>query len=116
MHKLIALLAALIFLLIARDSAPAASFDCGRARTPDEVAICGNRDLNDLDVRMATLLDVTTGLVAMGQRGAIRDGQRDWLATRRQCGGNVPCLRRSYRSRIAMLQGVLDDIKSRGPF
>ncbi len=46
----------------------------------------------------------------------IRDEQREWLVGRHRCGGNVRCLRRSYRERIAVLQSVLDDIKSRGPY
>lgn len=97
-------------------SAEAASFDCNKARRADERAICNNRDLNDYDVQMATWLEVTTGLVAMGQRGSIRDDQRDWFIQRGRCGGNVPCLRQSYRKRIAELKATFAAIRSRGPF
>jgi uncharacterized protein len=104
-------------LFLTRDGgAIAASFDCSRARTSVEIAICENRDLNDFDVRMATLFEVTTSLVAMGQRGAIRDEQHAWLVQRRHCGADRQCLRRSYRERIAALEAVLDEIRSRGPF
>src|SRR5882672_7994058 len=102
--------------LLSDVQAVAASFDCRRARTADEVAICDNRDLNDMDVRMATLFEITKGFVAMGERGAMQDEQRDWLDQRRRCGGDVPCLRRSYRRRIGELEDTVRDIKSRGPF
>lgn len=97
-------------------SAQAASFDCTKARRADERAICNNRELNDLDVEMATWLEVTTSLVMMGQRGSIRDDQREWLAKRGRCGASVPCLRQSYRGRILQLRRIFSDIRSRGPF
>ena len=111
--RLLALGAAVLLL---STGAEAASFDCGRARTPDEIAICNNRDLNDMDVRMATLFDVAKGFVLMGERGAMQDDQREWLAARRRCGANVSCLRRSYRKRIGELEAQLQQIRSRGPF
>ena len=103
-------------LMCGRGGALAASFDCEQARTADEVAICQDRGLSDLDVRMATLFEVVTSLVAMGQRGAIRDDQRDWLAERGDCGADRSCLRQSYRKRIGVLESVLDEIRSHGPF
>ncbi|TCS13234.1 hypothetical protein [Caulobacter sp. BK020] len=42
----------------------AASFDCGRARTPDEKAICAFRPLNDKDVRMSVLYEVNKRTLA----------------------------------------------------
>ena len=44
--------------LAAPGQADAASFDCSRARTASEQAICGNRSLEDRDVKMATLYSV----------------------------------------------------------
>ncbi|WP_017904014.1 hypothetical protein [Pseudomonas asplenii] len=35
-------------------TAQAASFDCARARQASEIAICSDRQLNDLDVEMST--------------------------------------------------------------
>ena len=108
--------AATAVLLLTANGAQAASFDCARARSADEIAICHDRELGDLDVQMATLFDVVTGLVAMGERGELRDEQHDWLAQRHQCRADVRCLRHSYRRRIAALRRVLDDIRSRGPY
>jgi uncharacterized protein len=103
-------------LLLSSVSAQAASYDCDQARTSDEIAICKNRELNDLDVKMATMFEIAKGFVLMGQRGAMQDDQREWLADRRECGARVACLKRSYRKRIGELEEVLQDIRERGRY
>jgi uncharacterized protein len=65
---------------------------------------------------MATLFGIATSLVAMGQRGDIKDAQRKWLQTRDACGERVACLAESYDVRIGTLNGIIDDIASRGPY
>lgn len=115
MHRLFAAL----FLILACASAgpaSAASFDCARARTPDERAICKSRELSELDVRMAVWYEAVTGLVPMGTRGAIQDEQHEWLERRGRCGSDFGCLRRAYNRRIGELHDHYEDIKSRGPF
>jgi uncharacterized protein len=96
--------------------ASAASFDCRKARTADEKAICANRDLNDQDVRMDQLYNITRHLVPMGGRDAIMDQQYRWLKARRTCGANQACLARSYNQRIAELNTVMDRVYHQGPF
>lgn len=83
----------------------AASFDCTRARAPDERAICGNRGLEDRDVKMATLYSVNRKLAGgMGALGAMQDRQRDWLRERTRCGANTTCIRNAYDRRISELE------------
>ena len=94
----------------------AASFDCAKARAPDEKAICADRTLNDLDIKMAVMLKIDEGFVAMGQRGAIQDDQVAWLKARHDCRSSRVCLRQSYLGRIAALQTVIDTVASHGPF
>ncbi|MGX1099322.1 lysozyme inhibitor LprI family protein [Amorphus sp. MBR-141] len=96
--------------------AAAQSFDCANAAKPDEKAICGSRELANLDVKMATLYEVTTSLVAMGSRGAIQDDQRAFLETRGACGADVACIRSAYQSRIAALEDVVKRIAANGPY
>lgn len=103
-------------LLLPVGGAGAASFDCKAAKGPDEQAVCVNRDLSDLDVRMATLYEVLTHLVAMGQRGDLQDQQRAFLAYRATCGSKVPCIRKVYDERIGQLNKGLQAIYARGPF
>jgi uncharacterized protein len=96
--------------------AQAASFNCDRARTADELTICATLKLNDQDVRMAQLYDIAQHLVAMGARAAIQDDQQAWLKSRRACGADRTCLARAYTRRIAALNQVLERAYKRGPF
>lgn len=94
----------------------AASFDCAKARAPDEKAICANMALNDKDVRMSVLYDINRHTLAMGGRGALEDAQRQWLRDRRGCGANRACLNRAYDGRLADLERSMERIYSHGPF
>jgi len=96
--------------------AGAASFNCARAKTLDEKTICSERALNDQDVRMALLLDISRRVLAMGRRGQLEDEQTDWLRGRRACGANTQCLSAAYAHRIARLEGVVDEVARHGPF
>lgn len=97
-------------------SASAASFDCKKARTADEKAICAERALNDKDVRMNELYGINKRTLAMGGRGALMDQQQEWLRGRRTCGGNKACLNRAYDRRLADLEKSMERIYSNGPF
>ena len=109
--------AVLVAGLLTAGAAGAASFNCARAATPDERAICDDRFLNDQDVRMAQLYDIVRHLVPMGTRGVIMDEQSRWLRARRSCGANRACLNRSYATRIAQLNRVLETrVYNHGPF
>lgn len=96
--------------------AHAASFDCGKARSGDERAVCAVRPLSDMDVEMAVRFEMMTGLVPMGTRGDMQDAQRDFLKNRQRCGARVACLADLYRKRIAALKLDYARLKTRGPF
>jgi len=117
MSPLTCLLAAgLLALLSLPGGAAAQSFDCGKAREADEIAICNDCALAQLDVKLATLYEVATSLVAMGQRGEIQGDQRNWLKARHSCGSDTGCIERDYNERIAELQRVLKNIYANGPY
>lgn len=97
-------------------SASAASFDCRKARTADEKAICAERALNDKDVRMDVLYGINRRTLAMGGRGALMDQQRDWLQGRKACGANKACLNRAYDRRLADLEKSMERIYQQAPF
>lgn len=89
-------------------AARAASFDCSKAAQPDEIAVCANPDLSNLDTVMATLYGVRMEIpMLMGAKGAAQDEQRAFLSTRAACGGNVACLASAYQARIATLQQTI---------
>ncbi|BDH46241.1 hypothetical protein TUM12370_22850 [Salmonella enterica subsp. enterica serovar Choleraesuis] len=102
------LLAAL--LSAAATQAQAASFDCQKAKLPDEKAICAHRPLNDKDVEMATTYRLLKGLFAMGARGAMQDSQQEWLKQRQACKSNIVCLTKRYDERLQALQKIYDGI------
>ena len=58
------LIGALLLVLGGLSVAQAASFDCTAAKADDEKAVCAKQELSDLDVRMATMYDMTLRLVA----------------------------------------------------
>lgn len=97
----------------------AASFDCTRARTGVEKAVCADPELSEYDERIAAAykraLDAWNGTI----RDYVREDQRHWLSEIRRiddndseveanCAkGDLPCLRREYRTRT-------DEIESSG--
>lgn len=92
-------------------SAEAASFNCDLTNlAPDEQVICHYRDINDMDVEMATMYRMLTGLFAMGMRGVMQDDQHAWLQGRMACGADADCIRNAYRQRIDALQATYDSI------
>ena len=95
---------ALVAMAVATD-AEAASFDCNRAKTSDEKAVCRNPGLSDLDSQMAALwYSYKQFPFLMGMSGVRRDDAQQFLVDRRQCGANAGCLRRVYQARIKALK------------
>ena len=81
------------------------SFDCTRARGRDELAVCGDLELSALDRSLSQVYYALADSLSDDARMALRVAQGEWLAQRRLCDGNVPCIGQAYRSRIAQLQG-----------
>jgi uncharacterized protein len=103
-----ALAAVILGALALSSSAESASFNCAKAKTADEIAICGNQHLSDLDTQMATLYGVRMQIpMLMGAKGAAQDEQRAFLAQRAACGSNVACIQQAYQSRIAVLNQAI---------
>ena len=94
----------------------AASFNCDKAQTKTEYAICEHRNLNDADVKMATTYNIIRKLVPMGTRGVIQDQQVKWLQLRDQCQDNVSCLSDVYKMRQQKLDIYMNRVYQQGPF
>ena len=111
-------LAFLAVLTISTVDARAASFDCRKAHSPDETAICENPELAELDaVRGAYWYTYRQLPFLMGMSGVRRDEAGEFLQKRAACGPRVPCLRELYIARIKTLREqittALNDIKRR---
>jgi glucose/arabinose dehydrogenase/uncharacterized protein YecT (DUF1311 family) len=87
-------------------SASAASFDCAKASTPTEKAICADPILSRLDEQLDDAYRVAQKRAE--SRTALRDAQRKWLATRRDVCRDSACLRAAYEARI---DALLDESK-----
>ncbi len=92
-----------------------ASFDCSKAETMDEKAICGDRQLNDADVEMSVLYTQLKPLLGMGARGDLEDEQAAWLKRRASCGGDRACLGKAYGDRVRQLSRGFEVLSKRGP-
>jgi uncharacterized protein len=95
---------------------PRASFDCAKAATPVERAICDGAA--ELDGIMAELYRVARAIPA--RQAAVDADQRRWLEARNsRCGRAKPdteCLARLYKDRIVELARAAGAGGSRGAF
>jgi len=83
---------------------PVPSFDCAKAGTPTEKAICSDVALARLDREVAGAYQQQLSYADDAQKTAIRNAQRAWLGTRDACGGSVVCLTDAYDQRLKALQ------------
>ncbi|OTG70235.1 hypothetical protein B9T38_13205 [Acinetobacter sp. ANC 4218] len=105
-----------VFFSLLSGSVYAASFNCDKAQTPTEYAICEHRSINDADVKMATTYNIIKRLVPMGTRGVIQDEQVKWLQLRDQCGNSSRCLTEVYKMRQQKLNLYMERVYQQGPF
>jgi uncharacterized protein len=84
-------------------TAAAPSFDCSRARTTDEIAICGNPQLSELDRR--TTAAFNSARASAGERAA-KEIARRFLSSRQQCGADAKCIRRRQVEAIESNQAL----------
>jgi uncharacterized protein len=99
-------LAALLALLSVRVNAAAEpSFDCARASAAAEKLVCGNKDLADLDRRVAVYY--AGARRHFSDSGAcLQHNQREWLSEVRNKCGDAGCLRKAYLERLATLDAA----------
>jgi len=91
----------------------AASFDCSKAASKNEIAICSDPELSSLDEVLAATYKQTRSIVTDAKK--LRNEQVNWIKSVATCEGNVDCLIGAYRDRIRVLDyvdgvlSVLDD-------
>jgi uncharacterized protein YecT (DUF1311 family) len=87
-------------------AAHAASFDCARAGTPTEKAICADPTVSNMDSEMAAAFKTALAHWPAGSWATfIRREQRDWLKSRNEnCKADVACLKRDYELRLNFLR------------
>jgi len=91
-----------VLYLSRRSGPPKASFDCGKAATPTEKAICGDASLAAWDRSIALAwkrLRERDG----GVDSAVKAKHVEWLRTRNACGADVACLAATMREHTSYL-------------
>jgi uncharacterized protein len=85
------------FFLGAASSASAASFDCAKAASPDEKAVCDDPQLSRLDDTLGRAwIDVMKQSDALVDRDKVRGVAREFLANRGKCGVDRRCIIVAY--------------------
>src|SRR6187401_325360 len=88
--------------LILMSSAQAASFDCAKASTFVEKAICSDQELSGMDDQLARLYKAARA--AATNASTLEAEQKSWLSSRDRCTDGA-CLTKAYADRIAALSG-----------
>lgn len=117
MSRFVTLLAATIAIPLCAASMPAdaASFNCHKAKTASEKAVCARPTLNVLDQRMGTIYRTLLSMVGhSGQRDQFQADQQYWLGVRDGCAADADCLRLAYHNRIIDLNGYIAAVKAAG--
>jgi uncharacterized protein YecT (DUF1311 family) len=86
----------------------AASFDCNKATTETEIAICADPELSALDELMGQAYRLAKTSADWMTPQELRNSQKAWLQQRNRCSENFDCLRSSYVQRLEEVSsGVL---------
>ncbi len=102
------LAAAILASTMMTTSVTAASFNCHKASTPIEKAICSDRYLNALDGDMGKLYHK-----AKVYQKDLPSLQKEWIHNRnRTCGANTDCLYKWTENRITNFQNIIKDAKA----
>jgi hypothetical protein len=83
------------------------SFNCRRARTPSERAVCADPSLAALDRRMAERYVDAIGSADPGQNALLHSTRNRFLSYRERCGGNGGCIATTYRGRLREIDDIM---------
>src|SRR5579871_5819614 len=101
------LISAVIFVGICMSTAHAdgPSFDCKKASSPDEHAICRNEDLSNLDLIIADGYRHMVDKVGKDQANAVNS---KFFQARRACGSNAACINDNGQAEILAIHAIDD--------
>jgi uncharacterized protein len=83
--------------------ADAQSFNCRYAKTADEILICQDSRLAQLDEQLATIYSRLRNSVSPRERALLEGGEKRWLDARTACGRDAACISALYQQRIRQL-------------
>jgi uncharacterized protein len=94
---------ALILFGLLPATAEGQSFNCRYARQPDEVTICGDRRLSQLDERLSARFYRLRNRLGGRELDRLERTQAIWLSRRSGCGSDADCIEEAYVSRLDRL-------------
>lgn len=96
----------LVSSLLLHTNANSASFNCAKAKSKVEKAICGDNDLSKLDEQLSTAYKASLRLHPLPDY--VKSRQRDWVSLNQYCDSSnlIVCLKKNYQERIAHLTGI----------
>lgn len=89
-----------VLLVVMSLSQSAWAFDCKKASTPTEKAICESESLVKLDAEVAAAYTKARSTANATWKKAILGTQKEWLIERDACGANAKCIEKSMRKRL----------------
>ena len=111
--KNIVIILALLFISLLHS----ASFDCAKASTKVEKAICTNSELSYLDEVLSASYKYNSSLfVNKEDKNVLKQDQRKWIKSRNKCTATNTldtCLQKSYKARINKLKSYQENYKSK---
>ena len=83
-----------------------ASFDCGKAKSPVEKAICSNDEIGKLDEELSEAYKLAVKEDPV--QNYVKARQREWVKDNNYCDKNkmVSCLKTNYEKRISKLKDI----------
>ena len=82
------------------------SFNCAKATTRTEKAICNHSELSNLDTRLAKMYSQLRRVLSKSDSKWLQKQQHVWLKRRNACSNNVSCLLQTYEDRIVELENL----------
>ena len=82
------------------------SFDCRRARSRSEIAVCGDASLAALDRQMSGRFFAALRAARPGQRALLQRSRNRFLAYRNTCGTST-CIAQAYRDRMREIDTIM---------
>ena len=86
---------------------PRPSFDCRKARNPDEQAVCSDAALAAKDVRLSEVFGQYRTQLSPDALKQFLKNQAAWMAQRGQCGSDIACVGRAYDERIRQIETLI---------
>ncbi|HLY58708.1 MAG TPA: hypothetical protein VKS60_24305 [Stellaceae bacterium] len=93
--------------------AEAASFSCSAASSPEELLICGDPGLNELDGRLGAAYQKYLATLAGASRSQVVHEESDWIARTGRACGFTPTIQIDARNRPALVHCLFGEMNER---